>query len=183
MFFYTHKSLSHGLCFCRSSRPTERWLFSEEMTVSCVSRHPYLQRSTAAAEAWCLGCSTGTVCPLNLPGWAACGRAPVGRRRTESLEDRSGAGGRWGEQKKTCQRLKTWISTQNSSEPLTFFVTIRVFFCLRAMWSWYVWFCSLVAFIQTAATHRKLHENRTTHLCFTWVSLTCCLGLTGASFR
>lgn len=81
-----------------------------EPTVPCQSRHPYLQLSSSAAEEWCLGRSTGTACPLSLLGWAACGKAPVGRRRTELQEDRSGAWGwREGEKKRICQHLKIFI--------------------------------------------------------------------------
>lgn len=107
--------------FSSSWRPTEWQLFSPGRLL-CLVSDPDLLLWRAAAEARCLGCSTGTVCPLSLPGSAAYGRAPVGRRRSESQEDRSGAGGRRGKQ---------YVNIWKSEDPnLAYFVTIREFFNL-----------------------------------------------------
>lgn len=160
LIVYSVKMTFRVSCFCfvcRNFHPVND-------CVTSVTHHPYLQGSTAPAQARRLGCSTGTFCLLSLPGSATYGRAPVGRRRTESQEDRSGAGGWWGG-KKTCQHLKTWIWAQYSSDhshPSE--QQVGFFFLPEGGVSWNVWLCSQVAFIQTATTHGKLHENRTTHL-------------------
>lgn len=95
--------------------------------VTSVTHHPYLQGSTAPAQARRLGCSTGTFCLLSLPGSATYGRAPVGRRRTESQEDRSGAGGWWGGEKNMSTSENMNLSPI-FIRPLTSFWTTSWFF-------------------------------------------------------
>lgn len=83
---------------------------------------------------------------------------PSHRRTDQELEDGWGGGGVGDD---TGQHLEHLA--------VTFFFTVCIFFCLRATWSWNVWFCSLVVFIQKQQQHTaNCMKNRTTHFWFTW---------------
>lgn len=152
---YKYKSMSIGVSVFVVHQDQQTGDFLQGKYLLCVSLL-YLRRSTADVEARRLGCSTGTVCLLSLPGSAAYGKAPVGRRRTESQEDRSGAGrrlGGWG-----CGGRHRSTSRTSSSHILLY--SLYIFLSEGHVKLKCLVLLSGCLYSKTATTHSKLHEKQ-----------------------